>query len=107
MNLRRATVDDLMGMQNCNLHNLPEVSSRRTLDPRRSPVANDSSLPQNYQMKYCQSSTSTSTALSARQRDADSLCWCTDMFHELTWPQVSFVAEDHKGRIVGYILAKM
>jgi hypothetical protein len=29
------------------------------------------------------------------------------MFHELTWPQVSFVAEDHKGRIVGYILAKM
>ena len=25
MNLRRATVDDLMGMQNCNLHNLPEV----------------------------------------------------------------------------------
>ncbi|BGP53248.1 hypothetical protein JCM8202_002573 [Rhodotorula sphaerocarpa] len=60
MNLRRATVDDLMGMQNCNLHNLPE----------------------NYQMKYY-------------------------MFHELTWPQVSFVAEDHKGRIVGYILAKM
>lgn len=29
------------------------------------------------------------------------------MYHALTWPQVSFVAEDHKGRIVGYILAKM
>ena len=28
-------------------------------------------------------------------------------YHGLTWPQVSFVAEDHKGRIVGYILAKM
>lgn len=28
------------------------------------------------------------------------------MYHELTWPQVSFVAEDN-GRIVGYILAKM
>ena len=31
----------------------------------------------------------------------------TDLYHGLTWPQVSFVAEDHKGRIVGYILAKM
>lgn len=30
-----------------------------------------------------------------------------DLYHALTWPQVSFVAEDHKGRIVGYILAKM
>ncbi|GAA6029930.1 hypothetical protein JCM8097_009174 [Rhodosporidiobolus ruineniae] len=60
MNIRRATIDDLMEMQNCNLHNLPE----------------------NYQMKYY-------------------------LYHGLTWPQVSFVAEDHKGRIVGYILAKM
>lgn len=25
----------------------------------------------------------------------------------MTWPQISFVAEDHKGRIVGYVLAKM
>ncbi|GAA5837018.1 hypothetical protein JCM5353_006652 [Sporobolomyces roseus] len=39
-------------------------------------------LEQNYQMKYY-------------------------LYHGLTWPQVSFVAEDHKGRIVGYILAKM
>lgn len=31
----------------------------------------------------------------------------SDLYHGLTWPQVSFVAEDHKGRIVGYILAKM
>ncbi|SGY66942.1 BQ5605_C004g02727 [Microbotryum silenes-dioicae] len=60
MNVRRATVADLMEMQNANLHNLPE----------------------NYQMKYY-------------------------LYHALTWPQVSFVAEDHKGRIVGYILAKM
>jgi len=29
------------------------------------------------------------------------------LFHALTWPQLSYVAEDHKGRIVGYILAKM
>ncbi|KDE05766.1 hypothetical protein MVLG_03857 [Microbotryum lychnidis-dioicae p1A1 Lamole] len=60
MNVRHATVADLMEMQNANLHNLPE----------------------NYQMKYY-------------------------LYHALTWPQVSFVAEDHKGRIVGYILAKM
>ena len=30
-----------------------------------------------------------------------------DLYHALTWPQLSYVAEDHKGRVVGYILAKM
>ncbi|KAF8903301.1 putative N-terminal acetyltransferase complex subunit ARD1 [Gymnopilus junonius] len=48
-----------MGMQACNLQNLPE----------------------NYMMKF----------------------W---MYHAMTWPQISFVAEDEKGRIVGYVLAK-
>ncbi|TDL29932.1 acyl-CoA N-acyltransferase [Rickenella mellea] len=60
MNIRVARVDDLMGMQACNLQNLPE----------------------NYTMKYY-------------------------FYHALTWPNLSYVAEDHKGRIVGYILAKM
>lgn len=60
MNIRRATPEDLPGMQACNLQNLPE----------------------NYQMKYY-------------------------MYHSVTWPQLSYVAEDHKGRIVGYIMAKM
>ncbi|KJA15598.1 hypothetical protein HYPSUDRAFT_48234 [Hypholoma sublateritium FD-334 SS-4] len=60
MNVRLAKVDDLMGMQACNLQNLPE----------------------NYMMKF----------------------W---MYHAMTWPQISFVAEDHKGRIVGYVLAKI
>ncbi|ORX81342.1 acyl-CoA N-acyltransferase [Basidiobolus meristosporus CBS 931.73] len=60
MNVRQATVDDLLAMQNCNLMNLPE----------------------NYQMKYY-------------------------FYHALSWPQLSYVAEDHKGRIVGYVLAKM
>ncbi|QRV87934.1 GNAT family acetyltransferase [Ceratobasidium sp. AG-Ba] len=60
MNIRRATPEDLPGMQACNLQNLPE----------------------NYQIKYY-------------------------MYHSMTWPQLSFVAEDHKGRIVGYIMAKM
>jgi peptide alpha-N-acetyltransferase len=29
------------------------------------------------------------------------------MYHEMTWPQISFVAEDNQSRIVGYVLAKM
>ncbi|KAJ7662810.1 acyl-CoA N-acyltransferase [Mycena polygramma] len=29
------------------------------------------------------------------------------IYHLVTWPQISFVAEDHKGRIVGYVLAKI
>ncbi|KAI0723125.1 acyl-CoA N-acyltransferase [Earliella scabrosa] len=57
--IRLARVDDLAGMQACNLHNLPE----------------------NYTLKYY-------------------------MYHGLTWPQLSYVAED-EGKIVGYILAKM
>lgn len=28
-------------------------------------------------------------------------------WHSIGWPQVSYVAEDHKGKIVGYILAKI
>eukprot|EP00095_Tigriopus_kingsejongensis_P010619 maker-scaffold1028_size131186-snap-gene-0.45 protein:Tk10619 transcript:maker-scaffold1028_size131186-snap-gene-0.45-mRNA-1 annotation:"n-terminal acetyltransferase complex ard1 subunit homolog a" len=40
-------------------------------------------LPENYQMKYY-------------------------MYHGLSWPQISFVAEDpSRGAIVGYVLAKM
>ena len=30
-----------------------------------------------------------------------------DFYHALTWPQLSYVAEDEKGNIVGYILGKM
>jgi len=45
-------------------------------------AANLQNLPENYVMKF----------------------W---MYHALTWPQISFVAEDHKGRIVGYVLAKI
>jgi len=39
-------------------------------------------LPENYQMKYY-------------------------FYHGLSWPQLSFVAEDAKRKIVGYVLAKM
>jgi len=60
INIRRAKAGDLMGMQACNLQNLPE----------------------NYVMRFY-------------------------LYHILSWPQLSFVAEDHKGRIVGYILSKI
>ncbi|CAD5225919.1 unnamed protein product [Bursaphelenchus okinawaensis] len=59
MNIRRATVDDLVKTQHCNLLCLPE----------------------NYQLKYY-------------------------LYHALSWP-LSYVAENHKGEIVGYVLAKM
>lgn len=39
-------------------------------------------LPENYQMKYY-------------------------FYHGLSWPQLSYVAEDDKKQIVGYVLAKM
>ncbi|KAK3792452.1 hypothetical protein RRG08_049151 [Elysia crispata] len=39
-------------------------------------------LPENYQMKYY-------------------------FYHGLSWPQLSYVAEDQSGTIVGYVLAKM
>eukprot|EP00605_Chrysophyceae_sp_TOSAG23-4_P001903 GSChrysophyteH1.ASY1.ANO1.2101.1 assembled CDS len=39
-------------------------------------------LPENYQMKYY-------------------------LYHVLSWPQLLHVAENHKGQIVGYVLAKM
>lgn len=39
-------------------------------------------MPENYQMKYY-------------------------YYHILSWPELSWVAEDDKGRIVGYVLGKL
>jgi len=58
--IRRATVQDLIDIQNCNLFCLPE----------------------NYQLKYY-------------------------LYHNLSWPQLSYVAIDDSGKVVGYVLAKM
>eukprot|EP01089_Gocevia_fonbrunei_P013894 TRINITY_DN3671_c0_g1_i1.p1 TRINITY_DN3671_c0_g1~~TRINITY_DN3671_c0_g1_i1.p1 ORF type:complete len:255 (-),score=68.68 TRINITY_DN3671_c0_g1_i1:6-770(-) len=44
--------------------------------------ANLQCLPENYQMKYY-------------------------LYHMLSWPQLSYMAKDSRGRIVGYVLAKM
>lgn len=53
-------------------------------------------------------------ALCQLERGADPLAlhstlWLSsDLYHALTWPQLSYVAEDpSSGKIVGYILAKM
>lgn len=45
-------------------------------------AANLSCLPENYQMKYY-------------------------FYHLLSWPNLSYVAEDTNNKIVGYVLAKM
>ncbi|KAJ7196636.1 acyl-CoA N-acyltransferase [Mycena pura] len=77
MNIRLAKPDDLFAIQAANLQNLPE----------------------NYGMKFC---------APPRRPSCRSLrCRYAGMYHAITWPQISFVAEDHKGRIVGYVLAKI
>jgi peptide alpha-N-acetyltransferase len=60
VSIRRATVDDLLKMQQTNLLCLPE----------------------NYQYKYY-------------------------IYHYLSWPSLLHVAEDHNGKIVGYVFAKL
>ena len=60
VSVRVANTDDMLAIQNANLHCLPE----------------------NYQMKYY-------------------------MYHLLSWPQLTYVAEDPDGKIVGYVLAKL
>lgn len=75
-------VDDLLGMQNANILNLPE----------------------NYTFKYCKPCSNLPNPTSP--------CSChlplfLDLYHALTWPELSYVAVSPKGEIVGYILAKM
>ena len=60
MNIRKAEPADLLNMQNCNVHCMPE----------------------NYMIRYY-------------------------FYHGLSWPQLSYVAEDRRGNMAGYVLAKM
>lgn len=72
--------------------------------------ANIFNLPENYTMKYCKSCpTQTRSCSSSRAHLRLSLALLrADLYHALTWPQLSFVAEEAStGKIVGYILAKM
>jgi hypothetical protein len=76
--------------------------------------ANLLNLPENYTMKYCMYPTnlrSTSlpirTSLHMSLLSSHELTRDLDLYHALTWPELSYVAVDPRGRIVGYILAKM
>jgi hypothetical protein len=60
-------------------------------------ACNLQNLPENHQMRYCAWIFDTCHVV----------LHFTDLYHILSWPQLSYVARDHKGRIVGYILAKM
>ena len=55
-------------------------------------------LPENYQMKY---------SLCTFSRNCNHFHVRYYMYHGLSWPQLSYVAEDDKGKIVGYVLAKV
>ncbi|KAJ3907463.1 acyl-CoA N-acyltransferase [Lentinula edodes] len=78
MNIRRARIEDLPGMQACNLRKLLHEIFYVAILPFISLAGTQTAV--------------TSTSL--------------DLYHCATWPSISYVAED-KGRIVGYILAKM
>lgn len=56
-------------------------------------------LPENYQMKYCKH------LFFIFIMNASN--YMLDLYHALSWPQLSFVAEDESGKVVGYVLAKM
>lgn len=96
VSIRTATTDDLLAIQNANLHCLPE----------------------NYQLKYymCVATAGAMAGLALilppSAHLATALCYgplitshCR--YHILSWPALTFVAEDGDGRIVGYVLAKM
>jgi ribosomal protein S18 acetylase RimI-like enzyme len=61
----------------CFLVSFPKVEDLLAMQ-----ATNLTCLPENYQMKYY-------------------------LYHILSWPQLSYVAVDHKQKIVGYVLAKM
>ncbi|KAL7004784.1 N-terminal acetyltransferase A complex catalytic subunit ard1 [Cystobasidiomycetes sp. EMM_F5] len=64
-------------------------------------------LPENYNQKYCGCPCLTAAA-GWNVADAAICAVWADLYHALTWPQLSYVAEDEgSGKIVGYILAKM
>lgn len=78
----RLQPEDLIGMQASNLQNLPE----------------------NYTMRFCLYLSPLTIVRSAPKWSANG--W-VGIYHLMSWPQLSYVAEDHKGRIVGYVLSKM
>jgi peptide alpha-N-acetyltransferase len=93
VNIRRARLEDLLAMQQCNLMCLPENYQARRASlglsaicakPWRRLVVRADARPAApaLQMKYY-------------------------FYHILSWPQLLYCAEDADGSIVGYVLAKM
>ena len=82
VSIRPAELDDLFQVLPSSLPVRAPCSSQRPLRVLQMQHCNLSCLPENYQMKYY-------------------------FYHILSWPQLLYVAEDHKGKIVGYVLAKM
>lgn len=68
---------DLTGIQQCNLENLPE----------------------NYHMKFCESILVSWNAIP--------IAIFVGAFSSIMWPEVSFLAEDSSGRVVGYVLSSV
>lgn len=81
VSIRRATVRT-PSARSAQHATSPSYAHVQVADLLAMQAANLACLPENYNMKYY-------------------------LYHALSWPQISFVAEDHKGRIVGYVLAKM
>merc|ERR1712061_572941 len=69
-------------LKSVHLNCIMNIRCAKTEDLMNMQHCNLLCLPENYQMKYY-------------------------MYHGLSWPQLSFVAEDNSGQIVGYVLAKM
>jgi len=84
--------------------------------------ANLLNLPENYTFKYCQSPryylrlSPSSELRPFRYSLPTRTSWkcffpttthSIDLYHALTWPELSYVATNPKGEVVGYILAKM
>ena len=82
VSIRPAELDDLFQVLPSSLPIRAPCSSQRPLRVLQMQHCNLSCLPENYQMKYY-------------------------FYHILSWPQLLYVAEDSKKKIVGYVLAKM
>jgi len=79
---------DVSSELNSRFHGCTLPSMSVTIRPARADdltamqACNLQNLPENYTMRYY-------------------------LYHAMTWPSLSYVAEDAKGRVVGYVLAKM
>jgi peptide alpha-N-acetyltransferase len=96
VNIRRARLEDLLAMQQCNLMCLPENYQARV-----------AARPGARRTRECGTSPRrvVCCALTPRRGAAAQMKYY--FYHILSWPQLLYCAEDTDGSIVGYVLAKM